>query len=238
VESEQQSGSEPQSGIADALTRLEARAESAAAGWRLLLYAIILSPLAFSAAWISTLGVNDRGFLGFSALCSVGLSILVFWYCASSRKVARRSLRVSDLAKSIAAKDLSGHELREAIPWPWRIWIRDCTTLEQTLRQVTEHLDWYLQYEKRRFAGLKPARLLRFTWVLLPLSLGVSILGLVRLLQLLYWHYSRSIAVNSPLWVYAALGVILPLFYLPLLYFRRQIWTQELARHLLEKLDL
>jgi len=231
VESEQQSGSEPQSGIADALTRLEARAESAAAGWRLLLYVFIFIPLAIVICAVIGFGL-DTAQLHSALSLSLFLAFTAIWYSQSLRRELRRRLAGSDLAQRIAAAELPAEALLQATVWLWRGTLPRGNGLLDTLTRVAGNLDWYLSSAERRKKGLPERRLFRLSWLVLPLSLLLSLMVLIPTVKVLWTLRGLSMSPAGWRLGYMLLGPLLPLLPLPFIYYRRQVWTQELLRYL------
>lgn len=204
------------SGLLEALARLEERAKDNGASWRLLMYAIILSPIGVLAPLFFGEEAPWRLFqvaLAFSAF----LAGIAIWYGLRLRAGVRQALGASGIAQALAGGELGPGELQDALPWPWRGRVRREDNLRTALERIADNLDWYLKADQLRRAGRSPQQLRRALWLLLP---AVPLAPIAAL-----W-FTRG-------WIELALALLAILALpLPFAYYRRQVWHEELARYL------
>jgi hypothetical protein len=225
--------------LLDALKQVERRTENSASGWRLFLYGLILAPVAVAAPLI--LFRADVANSPLSPLLVLGLclsAVLLFLALVLSmdiRKVIRRKLSGSDIAFRIAGVDEDC--IFDAAPWPWKLMLpgnsNEASSHTTTvIQRVAWNLDWYLKPTNRLF---------RAQWLTTPLLM----LLLTTYLGFFYIPMQIDIATTGgwklllPSWIGWEFHAFPLLLLLPLLYLhlRRQIWTEELVRHLRERLE-
>lgn len=222
-----------ESGLLAALERLERRAESNASGWRLLLYAVILAPVALVAPGMFGFGARPELLVG--AICiSVALGLIATLYSVWMRRSMRRALGKSTIALRIASGEIFGGNRRGAIPWPWGGLLHEGVTIEEVLHRVGNDLDWYVEMDTRR--TVRSARkLLRLMWLCLPAALLMALYLLYHVINILYWSSVLRVLPEDA-WL-VILTPWIPLMPLSFIYYRRQVWHEELARYLRRVLE-
>jgi hypothetical protein len=225
--------SQSHSSLIDALARLRKRSEATASGWRLLLYAAIFTPLLISSRpfllgdlfedydlYLSREPYNTV--LRASVLAALALipGALVYGWVLS--RDTRRRLEDSQLAIRIAGGELLEDPVFGAVPWPWRMLLpgRRRGSLYAGLARVAGNLDWYLRPR---------ASLWRLQWLYQPCALAwfCTVAGML-------WDGPPRIR-HYPSWtILLTAMVMLPLAFIK---FRRQVWTEELVRHLTGRLE-
>jgi hypothetical protein len=242
--------------LLEALKQVERRTENSASGWRLLLYAMVLIPV-LAMIPISMWGINAEIFGSSNYvlpqwwhvfLASVGLTVFSIAFSRYHRERARSGLEASQLAAQLASGELSSNDpIFVQTPWPWRNLLpgrEEGAKLARVLHRVAWNLDWYLQ---------KPRRLWRWIWIYEPiawlafaalaglmLTAGAVIVASLFVYGDAFWDQLAWELQLTPdrlkhewyLWL-LALAPLLPICFV---HIRRQIWTEELVRHLRQRL--
>jgi hypothetical protein len=239
--------------LLEALKQVERRTENSASGWRLLLYGMVLVPVMAvvpEMLWgVSIFDVPEYSAIPFVptiVLGSLSLLSLAVLYSVQTRRKVRMELETSTVAVRLASGELAEDPIFTRTPWPWRLLVPGAgeqPPVAEIIRRVAWNLDWYLRPPKSYW---------RFNWILMPLCAVLSLffLGIPFMNWLVYWLYdTRHIYLPRLYWYFSnqggdaglrwnliLLGVLatLPICFI---HYRRQIWTEELVRHLHERLQ-
>ena len=228
--------------LLEALKQVERRTENSASGWRLLFYFVALIPVIAAFA---------RWFFGLSAYFPLPLLILTcsivflsLGYSTYETKRVRHMLEKSPLAVRIAGGELIDDPIFAMTPIPWRSLLPGGGSINPNINQVIHRVAWNLDWYAHN-----PRPLRRIIWVYQPLaaivgSLAVIVLLLPRLLGFQHHVYSvlpyfvwQAILYTqtNPKWVSTLLAALC-FSSIAFIHYRRQIWTEELVRHLRERL--
>jgi len=228
--------------LLEALKQVERRTENGASGWRLLLYALILAPASASViGYLLTLGPQNYTdehyfepllYLGLAVSLLLLLSSLIF--ASEVRRKIRKRLASGDLLVYLLS--LSDDPIFTHTPWPWRLTLPGSIKVDQSyqvlLHRVAWNLDWYLG---------RPKRLWRLQWLTTPLIfltlfiyLGLVIPSCVERLMTGGFSELGDSWIDFLVYDWLPLLLLVPIV---LLKHRRQIWTEELVRHLRERLE-
>jgi hypothetical protein len=237
--------------LLEALKQVERRTENGASGWRLLFYAILLIPLALAvlSLLLKTYDVPEfrPPVVAVAAYLAIFALVVIYalHYSRRVRAATKHALNESDIAIKVSSGELIENDPLERVPWPWSLTIPGLKVkgLTQVIQRVAWNLDWYLKPPRVywRWIWLFKAPLLLYLGSLFFLVLIMLALPIINLRNLTASpDYLESIAQMVDMigatslidsWAYFFL---LPLCFL---HFRRQIWTEELVRHLRERLE-
>jgi hypothetical protein len=241
--------------LLEALKQVEQDTDGSALGWRLLLYGMVLLPTIFvvTAPGLLLQDHVEHPFLDIRVWMILDFAILLlglsFTYEAHTRKAVQKELECSSIAARIASGELVEDEIFSLTPWPWQRLLPGSAvnpSLHLIIRRVCLNLDWYLN---------PPRKLWRFGWIYKPVmsALAIWFFGVILLAVLVLWWISywlppavlNFIALPFKLhplfwagadaftvtrnWAFCILALMIPL---PLVHFRRQVWTDELIKHL------
>jgi hypothetical protein len=207
----------------------------------LLFYFVALVPFAVAFAW---------WYFGYSNYFPLPLMLgtclliaLSLAYSTVETDRVRRALETTPLAQRIAGGEFIEDPIFDLTPAAWRHLLPGGAANPKTtevIRRVAWNLDWYMG---------RPRPLRRFIWIYQPLAVCIGIFALVALLlpRLLgFQHQLYSLLPffiwqlildtrTNPKWATILLAAIC-LCSVAFIQYRRQIWTEELVRHLRERL--